>query len=372
MPPDRQFLLIPTIVGSGADTANVVNDILADEARRDAHLQAIIALVNDAGLDGIDLEYSSVDVDLEPEFTAFVSTLADRLGDKRLSLTLPPPSNQQRQAYNWEDIGNTADMIKILPIADPVTYWETMPRAISSITQDVDASKVMLVISPYSIEGVGDVTRPIGYLQSMSMAAEAAVREPTNAQDIKPGVSVKLVATNLDQAEGATSLRWDEEAAAVRFDMGGTERRRIIIENSFSVSFKLEIVQAYRLGGFALSDASAQSDVSNVWPVVNELMRSATLSLVRPNETALLPVWQAPDGGEFGAGSGTTAIWIAPKEGPHGVLLVVSDGVGRFGRRTIVTVNKGVQTSPTPLITFAPPTPIPTPSPEPTPRSHRH
>jgi hypothetical protein len=201
----------------------------------------------------------------------------------------------------------------------------------------------------------------------MSMAAEAAIREPTNPQDIKPGVSVKLVATNLDQAEGASSLRWDEEAAAVRFDIGGTEHRRIVIENSFSVSFKLELVQAYRLGGFALSDASAQSDVSNVWPVVNELMRSATLILVRPNETALLPVWQAPDGGEFGAGSGTTATWTAPKEGPHAVLLVVSDGVGRFGRKTVVVVNKGVQTSPTPLITFAPPTPIPTPSPEPTP-----
>ena len=366
-PPDRTYLLIPTIVGSGADTANVVNDILADDGRRDAHLQAIVALVTDASLDGIDLEYSSVDVDLEPEFTEFVTTLADRLGEKRLSLTLPPPNNQQRQAYDWEALGEAVDIIKILPIADPVSYWETMPRAISEVVEKVDASKVMLVISPYSIEGVGDVTRPIGYLQAMVMAAEAAVREPANPDDIKPAVTVKLVARNLDPAEGASPIRWDEDAAAVRYDIGGTEHRRIVIENSFSVSFKLEIVQAYRLGGLAVSDASAQSDVANVWPVISEFVRSATVSLVRPNETSLLPVWQAPDGGDFGAGSGTTATWVAPKQGPHNILLVVSDGERRFGRRAVVDVKKGVETSPTPLITFAPPTPVPTPTPVATP-----
>lgn len=367
VPPERTSLLIPTIVGSGADTANVVNDILADEERRDAHLQAIVALVNDASLDGIDLEYSSVDVDLEPEFTEFVTTLADRLGEKRLGLTLPPPNNQQRQAYNWKELGKAVDLIKILPIADPISYWETMPSAISQIIEDVDASKVMLVISPYSIEGVGDVTRPIGYLQAMVTAAESAVREPANPDDIKPGSTLKLVAINLDQAEGASPLRWDEDAAAVRFDVGGTEHRQIVIENSFSVSFKLEIVQAYHLGGLAVSDASSQSDVANVWPAINELIRSATVSLVRPNETSLLPVWQAPDGGDFGAGAGTTATWVAPKQGPHNIILVVSDGDRRFGRKIVVEVKKGPDTTPAPLITFAPPTPPPTPTPQVTP-----
>src|SRR5207247_10284601 len=129
-------------------------------------------------------------------------------------------------------------------IAGPVSYWETMPRAISQVVADVDPSTLMLVLSPYSIEGVGDVTRPIGYLQAMVLAGEAAVREPANPNDIKPGVTVKLVAKNLDEGEGASSLRWDNDAAAVRFDLGGTERRRIIIENSFSAGFTLAIVTA--------------------------------------------------------------------------------------------------------------------------------
>jgi hypothetical protein len=365
VPPERNYLVVPTIVGSGEDTAKAVNEILANGDRRKTHIDAIVALVNNSKLDGIDLEYSSVDVDLEGEFTEFVSTLADRLGDKRLSLTLPPPTNQ-RQAYDWQAIGKTADFIKILPIADPVSYWETMPRAISQVVEDVDPSKVMLVVSPYSIEGVGDVTRPIGYLQAMVLAAEAAVREPAKPEDIKPGVTVKLVAKNLDPAEGASPLRWDQDAVAVRFDLGGTERRRIVIENSFSVGFKLEIVQAYRLSGLAVSDASAQSDVANLWPSIKELMHSGTVSIKRPNESSLLPVWQAPEGGDFGAGAGTTATWTAPKEGPHNIVLVVSDGERRFGRNTLIDVRKGNPASPTPLITFAPPTPVPTPTPSPT------
>jgi len=366
VPPERTYLLIPTIVGSGEDTAKTLNDILADENKRKAHVDAIVKLVTNSKLDGIDLEYSSVDVELHDEFTEFVTSLADKLGDKRLSLTLPPPTNQ-RQAYDWKAIGQAADMIKVLPIADPVSYWETMPRAISQVVEDVDPSKVMLVLSPYSIEGVGDVTRPIGYLQAMVLAAEAAVREPANPNDIKPGVTVKLVAKNLDEGEGASSLRWDNDAAAVRFDLGGTERRRIIIENSFSVGFKLELVQAYRLAGLAVSDASGQSDVANLWPSIKEFMRSATLTIRRPNESSLLPVWQSPDGGDFGAGAGTTATWTAPKEGPHNLVLVVSDGERRFGRKTLVDVKKGNPASPTPLITFAPVTTAPTPSPSATP-----
>ena len=36
--PEGEVLVIPTIVGSGTDTASVVNDILADEERRNAHI----------------------------------------------------------------------------------------------------------------------------------------------------------------------------------------------------------------------------------------------------------------------------------------------------------------------------------------------
>ena len=205
-------LVMPTIVGSSQDTAAVVNDILSDGSLRDDHIQAITDLVKNAPYDGIDLEYSSVDVDLAGEFSDFVKGLSDSLHseNKRLSLTLPPPTNK-RQAYEWKELGKNVDIIRILPIADPVAYWETMPGAIGQVVKDVDPGKVMLVVSPFSIEGTGDVTRPMGYLQALVQAAEAVVREP-NAQDIKPGATVSFVARNLTKVKALRPLRSDDAA----------------------------------------------------------------------------------------------------------------------------------------------------------------
>jgi hypothetical protein len=366
-------LVMPTVVGSGADTSAIVNDILSDDGLRQQHVQSITDLVTNAGVDGIDLEYSSVDVDNAGEFTDFVKDLADSLhsDNKRLSLTLPPPTNQ-RQAYEWDKLGDTVDIIRILPIADPIAYWETMPRALSEITDDVDPGKVMLVVSPFSIQGTGDVTQLMGFQQAMVLAAEAVVREP-QADQIKPGSAVKLVARNLDEGEGASPMRWSDDAAAISYAIGGTERRRVFIENKFSVAFKLELVQAYGLGGVAVSDASAQSDVANIWPTVNDFVQSNTVTLVRPNDSMLLPSWRA-EAGDVGAGTGTTATWVAPGQGTYSITLVVSDGDHRFGRLLPIEVKEGEEASPTPLVTFPPeetatpeptlePTETPTPAP---------
>lgn len=166
-------------------------------------------------------------------------------------------------------------------------------------------------------------------------------------------------------------MRWSDDAAAVSYAVGGTERRRIFIENKFSVGFKLELVQAYGLAGVAVSDASGQSDVANVWPTVNAFVQSNTVSLIRPNDTMLNPSWRV-EAGDIGAGTGTNATWIAPGAGTHNITLVVSDGDRRFGRHLTVEVKPADETSPTPLVTFPPeesPTAEPslTPSATPTP-----
>ena len=365
--PAEGTIRLPTIVGSGEDTAGIVNEILEDETKRAQHVQAIVTTVEAAGVEGIDLEYSNVDPDLGEQFTSFVSALAGTLhgADKRLSLTLPPPGDQ-KQAYEWDKLGEQADFLKVLPVADPVSYWETMPGALSTIAEKTDARKVWLVMSPFSIQGQGDEARTIGYLNAMVMASEAAVREPKNPEDLKPGTKVKLVASNLDEGEGASKLEWNEDSLTVSYALGGTERTRIFIENSFSVNFKLELVQAYGLGGIHLSDGSSQSDVANVWPVLRDFVTTNTTSLSRPNDASLVPGWEAPDNGSI-TGSGTTAEWTPDAAGQFNVVLVVSDGDRRFGQQLLVDVRTGEPTTtPSPISTFAPDTETPTPSAAPT------
>ncbi len=367
--PSGDLLVLPTIVGSSEESSAVVDSILENDDVRNQHIEAIVRLVGEGELDGIDIEYPSVDPQLASEFTEFITRLADKLHDnqKRLSVTLPPPSEQQ-QAYDWKEIGDSADVIKVLPLADPIAYWESMPGAIGQIVRNVDPGKVLLVINPFSIEEGGGGASPMGYLQAMALACEAIVKSP-NPADIKTGTTVTLVAKNLDEGEGASPLRWNDDAVSVSFAVGGTERRRVYIENSYSANFKLELVQAYRLGGLAISDASATSDVANLWPTVNTFVASATLPLARPNDSVLLPTWQAPEGGDLGAGAGTTATWIAPGQaGTYNVVLVVSDADHRFGCKLAMEVKKGNEPSPTPLQTFGPsPTPGPTEAPSVTP-----
>jgi hypothetical protein len=368
IPPNESLAVIPTIVGSSQDTAAVVNDIVADEALRATHVQEITALAIENELDGVDLEYSSVDVDLESEFTSFATSLAESLHreNRKLSLTLPPPTDQ-RSAYNWKALGESADYIKILPLADPVAYWETMPSALSILSEQLDVRKVLLVISPYSIEGSGDVSRPIGYLQALAVASEAIIREPSDPTKIESGTTVRLVAKNLDEGEGASPMHWDEDSLTVTFATGGNDRRRVYIENSYSVSFKLELVQSYGLGGLAVADGSAQSDVANVWPTVRDFVTTATVVLIRPSDAMLQPIWQAPGGGDLGAGAGTTATWVAPAAGDYNVVLVVSEGERRIGQNTLIVVKKGEdEPSPSPIQTFAPDTETPTPVETPT------
>ncbi len=362
-------LLIPTIVGSGEDTAAVVNDILADDSLRQQHVDAIVQLAKDGGFAGIDLEYSSVDPDLREKFTSFAQALGKALRDdgRRLSLTLPPPG-PQREAYDWPVLGQAADIIKVLPIADPLGYWETMPDALDRLVEDVDPKKVMLVVSPFSAQiAEGGDTGTLGYLQAMLLASEIKVREPVDPADIKTDVGVNVVAVNLAQSEGATDLRWSDDAAAISFSYGVPDKKTVYIENVFSVGFKLELVQAYALGGVSVSDGSGATDVANVWSAVNHLVESGTVTLVRPNGDSLVPRWEAPDGGDLDAAAGPGVIWRAGEAGAYLLRMLISDGDRRFGREITIEVKAKPQGQPTPLVTFPVEEPTPTPSPTPSP-----
>ncbi len=179
-----------------------------------------------------------------------------------------------------------------------------------------------------------------------------------------------MVAVNLAQSEGATDLSWNDAAAAVSFSYQSPDRRTVYIENVFSVRFKLEIVQIYALGGVAVSDASAGTDVANIWPAVNELIETGTITLVRPNGDALVPQWEAPDGGRLDATAGLSVIWRAEEAGSYKLRILISDGDRRFGRELTVEVKAKLVDEPTVVVTFPPdeatPTPTPTPTPAPT------
>jgi hypothetical protein len=200
----------------------------------------------------------------------------------------------------------------------------------------------------------------------MLLAGEIKVREPDDPARIEPDTGVKVVAVNQAQSEGATGLRWSDDAAAISFSFGAPTDRTVYIENVFSVGFKLEQVQSYALGGVAVADASAHRDVANIWPAVNQLLEAGTVNLVRPNGDALVPRWEAPDGGTLDAAAGPSVVWRADEAGTYTLRMLFSDGDLVFGREIKVEVKAKPAAAPTPLVTFPAEEPTPTPTPTPT------
>jgi len=368
--------LMPAIVASGLDEADIVNDILREPELRLAHVQAIVNLVAGRNLAGVDLEYTAIDPDLEGQFSEMVASLAESLhaNGRKLSLTLPAPvsgSSENTAAYNWDALGKAADIIKMLPFPDPAGYWDAMPDAIKFATREVDRKKLFLVVSPFSIRRTGGEEQQLGYQEAMRLASEIEIRNPSD-DPLDPGDGLNLAAKNL-QGPG---LRWSDSVAAVTFSFGGNQGTTIFIENVFSVAFKLELLQAFGLAGLAISDASAGADVANLWPAIRALLESGTPPLQRPNGDLLAPSWEAPDGGQLSANSGANVTWTAPENGGNfAILLVVSDGQLRFGGRLTLEVERPVPTptpepsptpTPSPTATAAPPSPTTTPTAAPT------
>lgn len=354
--------LVPTISASSKDDGAVASDLVADPGLRRTHIEAIVALAKQGNFAGIDLEYTALDADAREGFAIFVKDLATALhqDNRTLSVALPATTNNGGP-YDWKAIGLAADTVRVLPFPDPAAYWTGMPGALKFATEQVDRKKLLLVISPYSASKTGGQPKPIGYQEAMQIATKIVVRSPANTDRVDPGARVELAASNLTDGQNA-GLRWSDDARAVTFAFGGDRGTSVFIENTFSVSFKLELVQSYGLAGISLLDASAGTDIADIWPAVRTFVTGGGAALQRPNGGLLIPRWEAPDGGDFSASSGPVASWTAPQRGgTFGINLVVSDGQLRFGRHLDLNVGEPVP-SPTPT-----PSPTPASTPQPTP-----
>lgn len=144
--------------------------LLADPARRAAHVQEIVNLVTSKGYDGIDLDYEGFAFNdgreswasTKPLWTAFVTELAAALHaqGKLLSVTIPPPCSMSGQC------GPTSG------------YW-----VYDFVTIAQQADRVRIMAYDYSVAGIGPIA-PMPWVQAI--VAYAASAAP--AQRVQIGV----------------------------------------------------------------------------------------------------------------------------------------------------------------------------------------
>jgi hypothetical protein len=181
---------------------------------------------------------------------------------------------------------------------------------------------------------------------------------PEDSQEIVGGRQVVITGDNIHRETGGSGVKWSAETATITFSYrAGDETRTVWVENFFSVAFKLELVQAFRLGGVAIEDVSEGSGGADIWAAVDSLVRGGLVHLESPNANNLQPEWTASAGKIEAPGTGGAATWVPPDEGGTcEISLIVSDGVTRVGRRLTLEVT-------------ATATPTPTPTPEVTPEA---
>ncbi|MEJ7770702.1 MAG: glycosyl hydrolase family 18 protein, partial [Geodermatophilaceae bacterium] len=150
--------------------STVIGAILADPAKRAAHVEHIRALVRERGFDGIDIDYEQLTAADRDPFTAFVTALASGLhaDGKLLAVTLHPKSSEpgpqlKNQAQNYAAIGRVADEVRIM-LYD--YQWDTSaPGSLAPINwvrsvmtwaaTQVPVTKLVLGAATYGYDWVG-------------------------------------------------------------------------------------------------------------------------------------------------------------------------------------------------------------------------
>jgi hypothetical protein len=363
LPTDQGFDILPTIAAWEGDPARAVNSILRNPGLTASHIAGIVSLTEASDFRGVDIDYRQVDASVKSEFSQFVTDLAQELHKtgRELSITLPMPtvrdSTIDTGAYDWERLGKAADYVKILPESDQSLYRNRMSLVLQYATGVIERGKVFLVISPFSHEKSTEGVEPLTFLQAMGIANVMRVLPGSDdSQDIVGGRQVVITGDNIHRETGGSGIKWNDETATITFSYRkDDETRTVWVENVFSVRFKLELVQAFRLGGVAMEDVSEASGGADIWAAVDSLVMGGLVRLEKPNSDNLRPEWTASAGKIEAPGTGGAANWIPPEEGGTcEISLIVSDGVSRVGRRLTLEVQ-------------ATATPTPTPTPEVTP-----
>lgn len=340
-PEGGSLRVLPTVRALRPPESEAVDTVLASPDLRQTHIGDILRVVQEGAYDGIDIDYRAVGPARGADFTQFVGDLADALHreGRSLTLTLPLPVQEMGDwdtgPYDWEALGQAVDAIKLAPELDQSLYHARMEEVLEFLTPQVDSSRLMLVVSPFSHEKGGEGIQALLLSQALGLASTVVAR---TEDDIRPQEAITIVGPNIYQEEGASGLYWDDEALAVAFSYPGEGGARTVwIENSFSVAFKLDLVRRFQLGGVAVEDVSLAAAGPDIWAPIQELADSDEVTLVRPNGPLLKPHWEA-SGGTLDGGAKGAVVWKAPAPGTFDVTLVVSDGVVRVGQRLILEV----------------------------------
>ncbi len=231
---DNNLMILPLVNNNQQN-----NMILVNQETRDKAVKSIVKLVEENGYDGVNIDFEGLPSWTRDGYTAFIKQLSTQMRKKRKVLTISvfpkigvPLS--MHGAYDYSALAPYVDRVVIMLYDN---HWSTGPAGpiapikwvednIKYALEYLPASKILLGIANYGYDWAGD--------------------------GLGESISAKR-AYNIAADRGA-ELLWDDESKSPYFYYWDDQKAKheVWFENSYSLEFKLKLVNKYNLKGVAI------------------------------------------------------------------------------------------------------------------------
>jgi len=292
----KKIKIYPSILSYPQTRAeqNSVYLLLAQKAKRQAHVKEIVALVKKNKFDGIDIDYENKIADTRPYFSIFLSELgtALRKDGKKLICTVeartPPESkyattskeilSRVEYANDYKMIGKHCDQVRIMAydqggddanlvnqnkvvgnVYKPVADIEWVKKIITLALEDIPAKKLVIGVPTY---GYKYEIVPANGTSSPSYPRIGAM----NFNYITELINM-LHATPTRNSAGELSFTYATTTGVSGEQLGGLKQYLVWYSDAQAVADKVRIAKLYKLAGIAVFKIDGGQD-PNLWGVL--------------------------------------------------------------------------------------------------------
>ncbi|MEA2237930.1 MAG: spore germination protein [Thermoanaerobaculia bacterium] len=180
-------LFVPTIQNlvNGKFDGNAAAAVFATPAAREVSAAAIAQLVVSQAFDGIDIDYERIPTASRDNFTAFLTTLGQKLraSNKKLSVTVYAKTSASDNwngpgGEDWPAIGGIADSVKIMAYdysyagsaPGPIAPLDWIDRVATYAQSVIPSTKIMVALPWYGYDWSTGSTQSLTYASATQLA----------------------------------------------------------------------------------------------------------------------------------------------------------------------------------------------------------
>ena len=323
---EANLSIIPIIRNSNISPLepSLIDNLLIDPQIRDQHIESILELVQGKTYQGIELDYQDINPDLRQDYTAFLTELRQALPpDKQLIIRITPPQQMSSGvwdtgAYDWQAVGQLADVVKIPTSPDPKAYESggRMETMLNWAVSQINRYKLQLILRTNSVEQVDGVSRDITNEEALAQVGEVVA-----LNDLDRATSGQALDFTLAELPASTGIQRDDVTNAywLAYLDENNQHHTIYLSNIVSLTAALQLVEQYHLGGVTIQNLTNSPGNPQVWTALNNFFDPDTSPPPTANEYVVAWQVQSSDGSIVGEDtvdlSDPNYSWTAPETG---------------------------------------------------------